>query len=117
MAYRREEMDKLKVTPAAELAQIRHGRVVRVSGNVIVRQRPGTAKGITFISLEDETGISNVILRKELFEELRRDILTHAWLIVEGKLQNVDSVIHILASRVMPMNNPVGAGIQSHDYH
>jgi error-prone DNA polymerase len=117
MAYRRSEMDKLRVTPAALLSSIANGRIVRVAGNVIVRQRPGTAKGITFMSLEDETGISNVVIMPDLFEEQRLEILTHHWVMVEGRMQNVDSVLHILAERVSPLANPLELGTSSHDFH
>jgi error-prone DNA polymerase len=117
MAYRRAEMNTLRVTPAAGLPSIANGRTVRVAGNVIVRQRPGTAKGITFMSLEDETGISNVVIMPDLFEEQRLEILTHPWVMVEGRMQNVDSVIHILAERVSPLANPLELGIGSHDFH
>jgi error-prone DNA polymerase len=117
MAYRRDEMDKLRVTPAAQLPSIANGRIVRVAGNVIVRQRPGTAKGITFMSLEDETGISNVVIMPDLFEQQRKEILTHPWVMVEGRMQNVDSVIHILAERIFPLANPLELGSSSHDFH
>jgi len=117
MAYRRAEMDKLRVTPAAALPKIANGRTVRVAGNVIVRQRPGTAKGITFMSLEDETGISNVVIMPDLFEEQRLEILTHHWVMVEGRMQNVDSVVHILAERVSALENPLELGTSSHDFH
>ena len=117
MAYRRTEMDKLRVTPAAALPSVADGRTVRVAGNVIVRQRPGTAKGITFMSLEDETGISNVVIMPGLFERQRLEILTHPWVMVEGRMQNVDSVIHILAERISPLANPLELGTGSHDFH
>jgi len=117
MAYRRTEMDKLRVTPAAALPSVADGRTVRVAGNVIVRQRPGTAKGITFMSLEDETGISNVVIMPDLFEQQRLEILTHPWVMVEGRMQNVDSVIHILAERVSPLTNPLEISTSSHDFH
>ena len=117
MAYRRAEMDKLRVIPAAELPSIANGRTVRVAGNVIVRQRPGTAKGITFMSLEDETGISNVVIMPDLFEDQRLEILAHPWVMVEGQMQNVDSVIHILAQRISPLANPLELGTGSHDFH
>ena len=117
MAYQRAEMDKLRVTPAAALPSVANGRTVRVAGNVIVRQRPGTAKGITFMSLEDETGISNVVIMPDLFEQQRLEILTHSWVMVEGRMQNVDSVIHILAERVSPLANPLELGTTSHDFH
>ena len=117
MAYRRAEMEKLGVTPAARLFSIAHGRIVRVAGNVIVRQRPGTAKGITFMSLEDETGISNVVIMPDLFEDQRREILIHPWVMVVGQIQNVDNVVHILAARISPLANPLAIGAGSHDFH
>jgi error-prone DNA polymerase len=117
MAYRRAEMDRLRVTPAAALSSVANGRIVRVAGNVIVRQRPGTAKGVTFMSLEDETGISNVVIMPDLFENQRFEIVTHPWVMVEGRIQNVDSVIHILAERVSPLANPLELGSSSHDFH
>ncbi len=117
MAYRRAEMDKLRVTPAAALSSIANGRIVRVAGNVIVRQRPGTAKGITFMSLEDETGIANVVIMPGLFQEQRLEILTHPWVMVEGQMQNIDNVIHILAGCIFPLENPLKLGASSHDFH
>jgi error-prone DNA polymerase len=110
-------MDKLRVTPAAALSSVANGRTVRVAGNVIVRQRPGTAKGITFMSLEDETGISNVVIMPDIFEDQRLEILTHPWVMVEGRMQNVDNVVHILAERVSPLANPLEIGNSSHDFH
>jgi error-prone DNA polymerase len=116
MAYRRAEMDALRVIPAAALSAIANGLTVRVAGNVIVRQRPGTAKGVTFLSIEDETGISNVVIMPDLFEKQRLEILTHPWVMVEGRMQNVDHVIHILAECVSPLPNPLDLGA-SHDFH
>jgi error-prone DNA polymerase len=117
MAYRRTEMDKLRVTPAAELSLIPNGRTVRVAGNVIVRQRPGTAKGVTFLSLEDETGISNIVIMPDIFEDQRLAILGYSWVMVEGRMQNVDRVTHVLADRVSPLANPLEIGARSHDFH
>jgi len=117
MAYRRAELDKQQVTPAAALSSIPNGHRVRVAGNVIVRQRPGTAKGVTFLSLEDETGISNIVVMPDLFEEQRLTILGQAWVLVEGRMQNVDSVTHILAERLSPLANPLQVATRSHDFH
>ncbi len=117
MAYRRAELNDLRVIPAAGLASIPNGRAVRVAGNVIVRQRPGTAKGILFMSLEDETGISNVVVMPDLFDRQRLAILNHSWVIVDGKLQNVDNVVHVLAQRISPLANPSGSSAISHDFH
>jgi len=117
MAYWREEMNKLRVVPAAGLHAIPHGRLVRVAGNVIVRQRPGTAKGVVFLSLEDETGISNVVIMPDLFDRERLEIVSHSWVLVEGQIQNVDNVIHVMARHVSALGRSPKAGIQSHDFH
>jgi error-prone DNA polymerase len=117
MAYRRAEMDKLHVTPAAKLAELPHGRTVSVAGNIIVRQRPGTAKGILFMSLEDETGISNVVVMPDIFESQRVSILSHPWVMVRGRLQNVDKVQHVLAEQITPLANLLQVSTRSHDFH
>jgi error-prone DNA polymerase len=117
MAYRREDLNKLEVIPAAGLHSIPNGKIVRVAGNIIVRQRPGTAKGLLFMSLEDETGISNVVIMPDVFEQQRLEILTHPWVMVEGKIQNVDNVIHVLAQQVSPLQNPLNVSTSSHDFH
>jgi error-prone DNA polymerase len=117
MAYHRVEMNRIGVTAAAGLHSIPNGRAVKVAGHVIVRQRPGTAKGILFMSLEDETGISNVVVMPDVFEQQRVDIVGHPWVMVEGQMQNVDNVIHVLARRVLPMPRAMEIGSISHDFH
>ena len=117
MAYHRAEMNRIGVTAAAGLHSIPNGRTVKVAGHVIVRQRPGTAKGILFMSLEDETGISNVVVMPDVFEQQRVDIVGHPWVMVEGQMQNVDNVIHVLARRVLPMPRAMEIGSISHDFH
>jgi error-prone DNA polymerase len=117
MAYHRAEMNRIGVTAAAGLHSIPNGRAVKVAGHVIVRQRPGTAKGILFMSLEDETGISNVVVMPDVFDQQRVDIVGHPWVMVEGQMQNVDNVIHILARRVLPMPKAMEIGSISHDFH
>jgi error-prone DNA polymerase len=115
MAHRREEMNLLQVTPAARLNTIRSGKRVRVAGCIIVRQRPGTASGIVFISIEDETGISNVVVMPDLFEAQRRALVSQPYLLIEGQLQNVDGVIHVLAQRIVPLTTTMPA-LDSHDF-
>jgi len=116
MAYRREEMNALGVTPAGQLACMRHGSVVRVAGCVIVRQRPGTAKGFVFLSMEDETGVANVIVTPAMFERCRFDVLGSPFLLIEGALQNVDNVVSVKAARVKALSAHVAAEV-SHDFH
>jgi error-prone DNA polymerase len=116
MAFRREEMNELGVTPASLLPQVPPGGYVRIAGCVITRQRPGTAKGILFLTMEDETGISNAVVMPDIFEHYKSSILSHPFLLVEGVIQNVDSVIHVRATRIDPLR-PWGSGPPSHDFH
>jgi error-prone DNA polymerase len=116
MAHHREQMRELGVTPAINLANMSSGRWARVAGCVVVRQRPGTANGIVFISLEDETGISNVIVMPDMFVAHRVTILSTPWLLIEGPIQNVDGVIHIRAKKIRPLSfAPIATA--SHDFH
>ncbi len=115
MAYRRAEMKQLGVTAAADLKKVRPGGMVRVAGNVIVRQRPGTAAGIVFLSIEDETGIANAVVMPDLFQTDRLLLVTEPWLLVEGKLQNVDNVIHVLAKKVTRLGKKTEAA-PSHNF-
>jgi error-prone DNA polymerase len=115
MAHRRAEMDTRGVTRAADLAHIPNGRLVRIAGSVIVRQRPGTAKGFVFLSIEDETGIMNAILDPGAFERFKVEVLSERFLLVYGVLQNLDGVISVKAGRVEPLG--AGAAPESHDFH
>jgi error-prone DNA polymerase len=105
MSYCREALSKQQVKRASDLAGLPDGQYTRVAGCVIARQRPGTAKGFVFLSLEDETGISNIIVNPDLYEKYRKVINRGKFLLVEGVLQNQDNVIAIKASRVMPIFN------------
>jgi error-prone DNA polymerase len=100
MALRREEMSLRGALRTDDLARERNGRRVRVAGAVITRQRPGTAKGFVFLTLEDETGIANIIVRPDLFAERRLIILEEPFLLVEGTLQNQEGVTSIRAERM-----------------
>ena len=104
--YARQRLEAEGVVRAGDLAGRPHGSLVRVAGSVICRQRPGTASGFVFISLEDETGIANVIVRPALFEA-RRLVVTHEpGLLITGRLQHVDGVIAVKASRIAAFSLP-----------
>jgi error-prone DNA polymerase len=103
MAYRRDEMRALGVMPAADLPRVPDGRAVRVAGAVIVRQRPGTAKGFVFLSMEDETGIMNVIVTPDMFERCRLLLVGEPFLLIDGVLQNLDNTISVKAGRIRPL--------------
>jgi error-prone DNA polymerase len=116
MAYYRSILNELGVLRAIDLTTVRNGTYVRVGGAVIARQRPGTAKGFVFLSLEDETGISNAIITPDLFAQNRFTVVGGKFLLVEGRLQNVDNVISVKVARVeiLPVSE---AAVASHDFH
>ena len=116
VALYRRELDKLEVTRAVDIRQLRNGLPVRVAGWVIVRQRPGTAKGFFFLTLEDETGVANVIFTPQLFDKLRLILVDHPFLLIEGILQHQDNVISVKAKNVRPLYFKITAA-QSHDFH
>ncbi len=99
VSFIREKLELLHVQPAAHLPAIAPDSKVKVAGLVLVRQRPGTAKGVCFITLEDETGIANLVVFQNLFDRFRKEILGARLLIVEGKLQREGEVIHVIVSR------------------
>lgn len=101
---------------ASDLPQARHGSIIQIAGNVICRQRPGTAKGFVFISLEDETGVSNAIVAPDLFERFRLTITEEAFLLIEGEVQNTDNVVLIKTRAIKPLPHAQLTGSESHDF-
>jgi error-prone DNA polymerase len=115
MSLRRPDLALRGVLRASDLPAGRHGRRVRVAGAVITRQRPGTAKGFVFLTLEDETGIANIIVRPDLFAEQKATIVGEPYLLVEGVLQIQEGVTSVKAERL----HSLGGGspeIDSHDF-
>ena len=115
MAMRRAELALRGVLRATDLPRGRHGRRVRIAGAVITRQRPGTAKGFVFLTLEDETGIANIIVQPDLFTAHRSIIVGEPYLLVEGTLQIQEGVTSVKAERVIPLVTD-GPEPQSHDF-
>jgi len=116
MAYRREWLNAMGIRCASELRDLPTGKRLRIGGCVITRQRPGTAKGFVFISLEDETGVANAIIRPDLFHQNRLLLASERFLAIEGILQNQDNVISVRAERVLPLF-VTKAETVSHDFH
>ena len=116
MAYRREWLNAMGIRRASELRDIPSGKRLRIGGCVIVRQRPGTAKGFVFLSLEDETGVANAIIAPDLFHRNRLMLASERFLAIEGILQNQDNVISVKAERVLPLF-VTKAETVSHDFH
>ena len=116
MAYRREWLNAMGIRRACELRNLPTDKRIRIGGCVITRQRPGTAKGFVFLSLEDETGVANAIVRPDMFHENRLLLTSERFLAVEGILQNQDNVISVRAERVQPLF-VTQAETASHDFH
>jgi len=115
LALRRDELALRGVVRASDLSRTRDGRRVRVAGMVITRQRPGTAKGFVFLTLEDETGISNVIIRPDLFDRERMTVVRQPFLVVDGILQNQEGVLSVRAERFEAIDG--GASVDAHDFY
>ena len=98
VSFIREQLDQLHVRTTQSLEHAKDGDWVKVAGLILVRQRPGTASGICFITIEDETGIANLVVFKNLFDQYRKEIIQSRLLMVEGKLQREGEVIHVIAS-------------------
>ena len=116
MAYRRDWLNAMGIRRASELRDIPSGKRLRIGGCVITRQRPGTAKGFVFVSLEDETGVANAIIAPDLFHSNRLLLASEQFLAIEGILQNQDNVISVKAERVQPLF-VTKAETVSHDFH
>ena len=116
LAYHRARLKKQRLRTAIELQSLRNGTPIRIAGSVVVRQRPGTAKGFVFLSMEDETGIANVIITPQLFQENRTVIVHNQFLLIEGTLQNQDNVISVKAATIRPLQITQAETV-SHDFH
>ena len=117
MAHCRAELRNRKVFPASYLHSTRHGTQVRIAGCVIARQRPGTAHGFIFLSLEDETGIANAIIDPDLYQQNRNLVTYGKILLIEGTLQNIDKVVHVRIQRVAELTIGAQLSLTSHDFH
>lgn len=105
VSFLREQLDAMKIVRCADLRQIRDGRNVEVAGVVLVRQRPGSARGVLFITIEDETGVANGILWPNKFEIYRRQVMSSSMVALRGRLQKEGEVIHVIVDRVVDHND------------
>ncbi|HKR87876.1 MAG TPA: error-prone DNA polymerase, partial [Phenylobacterium sp.] len=105
VGFFRPELERMNVAPCAALKTLRDGRRISVGGLVLVRQRPGTAKGVVFLTLEDETGVANVVVWRDAFEANRRTVMGAAFLVVHGKLQREGEVIHLVAEKFTDLSH------------
>ena len=116
MALHRTTLALRGVLRAADLPRSRDGRRVRIAGMVITRQRPGTAKGFVFLTLEDETGISNIIIRPDLFDRQRTVAVRQPFILVDGVLQHQDGVLSVKAERLEALQQ-LTASVDAHDFY
>ncbi len=118
MMHFRSQLDALRVIPAAQLAEMPNNLVCRVGGLVITRQKPGTAKGFVFLTLEDETGLVNVIVRPDVYERYRRTIRSAAMLVIDGKLQKEAGCIDVIARHFDAFeDHGIAGGVRAHNFH
>jgi error-prone DNA polymerase len=115
MTHLRDSLRRRGLLSAVELRDIPNGRWVRTAGHVIVRQRPGSAKGMCFLTLEDETGTSNAVLTPQQFQRFRVPLHTSPLVEIAGPLQNVDGVIHLRVKRLAPLALEVHAHAAGRD--
>jgi len=118
VAFFRALLDQMGATPAKGLRDLSDGKRLCVAGLVLVRQRPGTAKGVVFITLEDETGASNAVVWPDIFAANRSTVMSARFLVVHGRLQRAGEVIHVVAERFTDLSERLGEmAIQSRDFH
>jgi len=115
LEHLRPELERRGVLPAVRLRDVPDGRFVRTAGHAIVRQRPGTAKGFCFLTLEDETGTSNAVLTPRVFHRFRAPLHEAAIVEIAGPLQKADGVIHVRVRELRPLVARSGLP-DSHDY-
>jgi error-prone DNA polymerase len=101
----RRRLTRLGAVTAAELRAMRDGARVSVGGLVLIRQRPGTAKGVVFVTLEDETGVANAVVWKDAFTANRRTVMSSSFLVISGRLQRASDVIHVVAERFTDLSS------------
>jgi error-prone DNA polymerase len=116
MTFHRARLERSGVARAADLPGMRHGAPVRVAGAVVVRQRPGTAKGFVFLNLEDETGLVNVVVPPPLFHRCRLTLVGEPFLLIAGVLEHREGVISVRAGRLEPLRHRLQQ-VPSHDFH
>ena len=118
MSFYRNWVIRKGIRSCAELSNEKNGMKLGVAGSVICRQRPATAKGFVFLTLEDETGMANVIIRPQVFDKYRQTILDTSFLVIQGRLQSQSGVLNIIAEHAEPLPClPDSPDVPSHNFH
>jgi len=116
VSFIREKLSLLRILSTKETSEAHDGRLVKVAGLVLVRQRPGTAGGVCFITIEDETGVANLVVFQQLFDKYRKEILGSRLLMVEGKLQREGEVVHVIVKKCFDMTKMLGTLTENRGY-
>ena len=109
VSFLRGDLHRQRIVTCAEAMQARDGRWLQTAGLVLVRQMPGSAKGVVFITIEDETGIANLVIWPKLYERQRRVILSAGMLAVHGRIQREGEVVHLVAHQVSDLSNALAS--------
>jgi error-prone DNA polymerase len=109
VSFLRQDLIKRRYVTCSEAMQARDGRWMQIAGLVLVRQKPGSAKGVMFITIEDETGVANVVIWPSLYEKQRRIILTATMLGINGKIQREGEVVHFIAQRLTDLSSELAS--------
>jgi error-prone DNA polymerase len=118
VALIREELTQKNIITSSELLERPHGKWTKVAGLVLIRQRPGTASGIVFVTLEDETGIVNLIVRPDIYEKYRLAARHAGLLQADGSVERQGQVIHVMVKRMYDLSNLLaGYQLRSRDFH
>jgi error-prone DNA polymerase len=118
LALLRKRLQRMRLASAEELKNMPNGKPAKTAGIVTCRQRPGTAQGVIFVTLEDETGYTNVVVWNDLVERQRKELLGARLLGVEGYMQKESGVIHLVARRLVDHTSLLGRLItESRDFH
>ena len=104
IAFLRADLETRRITTCAEAMQARDGRCLEAAGLVLVRQRPGSAKGVMFITLEDETGIANLVVWPQVFERFRRTVIGANMIAARGRIQREGEVVHLVAHQLTDLS-------------
>jgi error-prone DNA polymerase len=114
----RKQLAAKRLVTAAEIARTPHGRLRRTAGIVIGRQRPDTATGVIFVTLEDETGATNVVVWRDLSDRQRRELLGSRLMAVYGRVEREGDVVHLIAGHLVDLSPMLGAlPTRSRDFH
>ena len=114
VSFLREDLRRRRMAPCRMAGEARNGTWLEVAGLVLVRQRPGSAREVMFVTLEDETGIANLVVWPKVFETHRRIVLSARMLAVRGRIQREGEVVHLVAHRLTDLSGAL-AGIGRHD--